>query len=482
MTNPWLALDVATNATLRARELRAARELFLDGEIAPFGVRAPIAASWQRSAEGGVDPTMRAAPVEVPADEAFELLREHPFGALAPLLSQSLGAVSRASDHLIAVSDADGLLLAVDGDDRIREEARARMGLVPGARFSETAAGTNAIGTSLAAGQAVQVFASEHFCEHSQWWTCAAAPIRDPTSGRLLGTVNLTAPMETVHPHSLALVAATATLLEMSLGQMRRRPDGTHDASDASQREPAEMRWSAPESHATSVSPGPHDAGGLRLAPARRDAPTIRPVELQRAETPAAPVLELNALGGDRADARLAGRPVHLSLRHSELLILLATHPNGMTAEELALQLYGDGGKPVTVRAELSRLRRILPSCVETDPYRLVSPARTDLAELQALLRAGRARDAAARYRGRVLPRSEAPGIVDIRDELEGWTRRAVMASDDIETLWSWLTTPSGEEDLPAWKRFLTNLPATDGRRGLAAARLERLRALLAVQ
>jgi hypothetical protein len=49
-----------------------------------------------------------------------------------------------------------------------------------------------------------------------------------------------------------------------------------------------------------------------------------------------------------------------------------------------------------------------------------------------------------------------------------------------VEAMWSWLTTPSGHEDLQTWKRLLANLPAEDGRRGLAAARLERLRPLLA--
>jgi hypothetical protein len=447
MTNPWLAVDVTTNSALRARELRLARDRFLGGEPAPPGVRAPIVDSWRRSATHGLDPSLGAAPIEMTEREATALLRDHPLGRFAPLLQQSLGAVSGASDHLIAVSDADGLLLAVDGSWRTRQEAASRVGMVPGARFSETAAGTNAIGTALAAGRPVQVFAAEHFCEHSQWWTCAAAPVHDRASGRLLGAVNLTAPMETVHPHTLALVAATAALIEMS--------------------------WR--------LAGEPGDAGGVEILPDARRSPPARGLRLSGADAARPPLLELTSLGIDRADVRLDGQAVHLSLRHSELLVLLATQANGMTAEQLALRLHGEGGKPVTARAELSRLRRILPGCIETDPYRLVATPRTDFGEVQQLLRDGQARAAVQRYSGRLLPRSEAPGIVDLRDELEGWARRAVMGSDDVETLWSWLTTPSGEEDLHAWKRFVANLPHDDGRRGLAAARLERLRPLLTV-
>jgi hypothetical protein len=89
--------------------------------------------------------------------------------------------------------------------------------------------------------------------------------------------------------------------------------------------------------------------------------------------------------------------------------------------------------------------------------------------------------EAAAHYPGPILPRSTAPGIVELRDELEGWTRRAVVGSNDVDALWAWLNTTSGEDDMHAWKRFLANVPHEDGRRGLAAARLARLRPLLTV-
>jgi hypothetical protein len=102
----------------------------------------------------------------------------------------------------------------------------------------------------------------------------------------------------------------------------------------------------------------------------------------------------------------------------------------------------------------------------------------SDFRAVQELLREQRVAEAAERYAGPALPRSEAPGVVDLRNELDGWTRRAVLASEDVEALWSWLNTSSGEDDLQAWRRFVANVPHGDGRRGLAAARLERLRPL----
>ena len=58
----------------------------------------------------------------------------------------------------------------------MRMRAADSMNFAEGTLWSEGGPGTNAIGTALAAEHAVQVFASEHFNEVVQAWTCAAAP------------------------------------------------------------------------------------------------------------------------------------------------------------------------------------------------------------------------------------------------------------------------------------------------------------------
>jgi hypothetical protein len=456
MHNPWLALDVSTSPGARAREVRSAREQFLEDPHAGVGVRGPIVDSWRRSAAVGLDPGGWTAPPELDEQQAQERFADHPLGRLAPILDHSLSALSGEAEHLVVVSDTEGLLLSVEGDPRVQERAAENMGFAAGARWSEQAVGTNAIGIALATNHAVQVFAAEHYSERMQWWTCTAAPIRDPRSGRVVGTINLTAPMETVHPHSLALVMATGLTLETHLQSAHNERAG---------------RLGARGSSADSVAVA-HDGGEMLLDAgidlARRDG----------AGGPVRPVLMLEALGRDRADVRVQGRRLALSQRHSEILVLLAAHPSGMTGEQLAIALYGDEGKPVTARAEISRLRRLLGPCIKTEPYRLKAAIRSDTGTVRQFLSEGEVGKAVALHRGPVLPRSEAPGVIDLRNELEGWTRRAVMASEDLEALWTWLNTASGEDDMQAWKRFLSSVPPEDGRRGLAAARLERLRSL----
>ena len=205
---PWLAIDVATAPAQRAREIRRAWERFVGGgwdrskrdEERPL--RAPIEDSWRRSAAAGVDPSgVRIAPIVADADEATARWEIHPLAETAPLIRACLAASADESRHLIVVSDANGILLWVEGNPSIRLRAADSMNFAEGTLWSEGGAGTNAIGTALAADHAVQVFASEHFNEIVQSWTCAAAPVHDPDTGHVIGVIDLTGAMATVHPH-----------------------------------------------------------------------------------------------------------------------------------------------------------------------------------------------------------------------------------------------------------------------------------------
>ena len=63
----------------------------------------------------------------------------------------------------------------------------------------------------------------------------------------------------------------------------------------------------------------------------------------------------------------------------------------------------------------MSHLRQRLPGVVESRPYRLTLETVVDAAEVLRLLQGGRVADAAARYRGDLLPESEAPLLVEYR-------------------------------------------------------------------
>lgn len=121
--------------------------------------------------------------------------------------------------------DAVGRMLWVEGHPATLCKARA-MNFVAGARWSEAAAGTNAPGTALAVDRPVQVVAAEHFRHPVRAWICAAAPVHDPRSGRVLGAVDITGGRRLAHPHSLGFVQAVARAASRSSpcsGPRRRR-------------------------------------------------------------------------------------------------------------------------------------------------------------------------------------------------------------------------------------------------------------------
>lgn len=213
----WLAIDAATRPGQFDREVRREWEQFL-GQGSVRAVRAPVADSWRRSLDAGLDPAgSRPAPVRADRAEASTRWQAHPLAQAATLIHDCLASIADESDHLMVVSDAEGVLLHVEGSARVRSRAADSMNFTEGALWSENGAGTNAVGTALAADQAVQIFASEHFVEVVQAWTCSAAPVHEPETGELLGVVDLTAFKKDVHPHSLAVAMTAARAVESHL-------------------------------------------------------------------------------------------------------------------------------------------------------------------------------------------------------------------------------------------------------------------------
>ena len=188
-------------------------------------MRQAIVDSWKRSLDTGLDPARSAgsarggsAPRCGTAGPSIRSARSRTCCSLS-------SGRSRESESLIVVSDASGLLLHIEGPEALLKARAAEMNFVEGARYSEAAAGTNGIGTVLAADHALQVFASEHFNQRHHGWACSGAPVHDPTSGRVLGVVDLSSPWEAVHPLSLELATEAARTLEECLADARRQSD-----------------------------------------------------------------------------------------------------------------------------------------------------------------------------------------------------------------------------------------------------------------
>ena len=180
--------------------------------------------------------------------------------------------------------------------------------------------------------------------------------------------------------------------------------------------------------------------------------------------------LKLRLLGHG-ASAQLGCAAREGALRSLELLAVLAMHPEGLNAEQLALALYGERGNPVTIRGQVHRVRaRLGKSALHTQPYRLQAPVDGDWLEVRRLISAGRPREALRAYRGSLLPASDAPEIVEVRGLLEESLRRSILTTADPGLLCHWLEHPAGADDLTAARTLVAVLPGGDARRAAATA------------
>jgi transcriptional regulator of acetoin/glycerol metabolism len=134
--------------------------------------------------------------------------------AAVPIMNKIYDFV-KGSNFFLVLTDKDGCILNVIGDEEIVAEAFS-FKMVPGAYMNEENIGTNAMGTCLIEGKPLQVSGNEHFITAYHRWTCSASPIMD-SDGNIIGALDLTGYNESVHIHTLGIVVAGAKAIENEL-------------------------------------------------------------------------------------------------------------------------------------------------------------------------------------------------------------------------------------------------------------------------
>jgi len=414
----------------RLPDVRKAYEHLLEQGAAPVGVREVVAESWLRSVAAGVNVDESQPPITLDRDLIGDYRAEHPLATVFPLLDDVLGRAADDCNSVLAIADGHGQLLWVRGRPQVMRRAES-IQFVEGAQWDERHAGTNAPGTALRLDAPVAIKSAEHFVRPVQNWSCAAAPVHEPGSDTILGVIDITGGREVDSPQTIAMVRAAARMAESELAR--------HALVAAS-------RYPEPR--------GAETAGLLRWTPG----------------------ISLSGLGRSECVVSIGPRTVRLSPRHSEIMVILAACPGGLTGDELAYMLYPADVISSTPRAELVRLRALLGDQVlASRPYRLTCEVTTDWAAISAQLAAGNLTEALRLYRGPLLPRSEAPGVAELRGDLHRALRAATLAADQPEFLLSWTRTRWGADDLEIWQRLGAVLPATSPLRPIAAATAAKL-------
>ncbi|MER6944571.1 GAF domain-containing protein [Nonomuraea sp. NPDC000554] len=465
-----------------SRRLRRAQEAVATGEGWPDGPRHLVAASWKRSMEAGVDIEADAAPLIYDRAEIDDVRETHPLRPLLPLLTQTLTSLAYQNAHVMIVTDGAGRVLWRDGDRAVMRVAD-RIGLSAGHLWAESDVGTNGIGTALTTRRPVHVYSEEHLMRVLHVWSCSGAPITDPDSGAVLGCVDVSGTAPSLHPATVALVAATSRLAEAELAlRMHERDQRLRRRYESLRGRPGILLSSTGRVLAGDPSgsvgervllaePGKHMI--LRDGRVALLEPFVDGYLLHALSTIAAPpTLRLSLLGDGPPTATMGGRRVPLSLRHAEILALLALHPRGLTAEQLTFHLYGDDGNPVTIRAEIHRLRAQLGGAIGAKPYHLTAPIEADFLQVRHLLSVNDPASVARSYSGPLLPRSESPEIRRERDELEVQVRACLLRHGSPDDLWTYAQTPNGRDDRHILERLSASLPASDPRAAAAHIRL----------
>ncbi|WP_104180769.1 GAF domain-containing protein [Arthrobacter sp. B0490] len=420
------------------REALAAHEALGSGAGVDGRLRGIVRDSWLRSLAFLPSPSTAGARMFCSEEELEAYRQGHPLAAIMPVIDRLLVQPSLEAGMLVAVGDENGRLLWVDGDRELRRRAEGML-FVPGADWSEATVGTSAPGTALALERSVQIAGAEHFSPQVHPWSCTAVPLHDPDSGTVLGVIDITGTADAVGTHTLSLVEAAVAAAEAQLSIHRLQG---------------------------------------RLPRAKRARPARVPAALYRNS--------LQILGTDHGVVHAGGASLELSLRHAELLTLLALHPEGLTADQLGTMAYPEDASGTTVRAEMLRLRKVLAEhgkaiVPQSRPYRLPGELVVDAVQVLNYLHRGAHRMALAIYRGPVLPRSQAPAITRLRSEVSTLLRDAVLTDGAPETVLDYLALPEAEYDVEAWQLALRVLPGRSPRRAVVVAHTEWLEAELGV-
>ena len=425
-----------------AKLLRRAHELALTDGNSPSILRTLVAQSWKRSAAAGVNPD-RPAPRMLDDAETARSLARNPISHLLPMVESLLADATEDARYFAALSDADGVLLWAGGHSGALEIAEAPA-FLPGHLASESAVGTNAIGTALVLDHPVQIFSAEHFSRLLHGWTCSAAPIHDPETHEILGVLDLSGEFRSGHPHSLPLVGAVARVVEDKLAEEQARRDerlrqlflerigARSRLRSALVSRTGRVLAASPRGWLGRRIEPPADKESLTLADGTEV--TAEPIgrEGARIVFPAAggqvhrtlPRVHLEVLGRRRARITLGDQVSTLSPRHSEIAVLLMLQPAGLSSKQLAHELYGPGSNPITVRAEISRLRQLLGDVLASNPYRFEADLDSDWGLVQRLLRRGDVAQAADHCPGPLLVGSEIPAIEAARNRTESAVSR----------------------------------------------------------
>ncbi|WP_343911118.1 transcriptional regulator [Nocardioides aquiterrae] len=356
--------------TRRMDAVRAWTSFVERGDDAATLVRPEILSSWTRSV-AAITPDVCEAPL-ADESETAAYWRGSPLQTAVERVEAELRRTAEDGDLVVAVTDPETRILWTYGGRVMRRKAET-VNFVAGGRWDDQSVGTNALDLANRHTAPATVFSAEHYAPIVHNWVCWAAPLHDPVTGTHLGVIDISTTWDRTHPIGLATARVLARLIETAM----------------------------PVSNAHPVAGAADECSQSGLV--------------------------LRLLG--TAETWLDGQRLLLNRRQTEVLALLAMHPEGLSLEHLHALVYGDQAVTLsTLKAEVSHLRSALGGQLSSRPYRLSMPVATDVDLVLSLLRRGRVAAAVDAYGGDLLPGTNSPALTELAEYVAVAVREALLA------------------------------------------------------
>lgn len=169
------------------RRTMAAWEQFVAGHDDVQGVSSSVLLSWYRCRDlYRVDPRQTSAP-RAAGQSGATLAHSSAFAQLGGIAA---ALVDRNNDCLSTVTDGDGRILASWGNGPTMRKA-TDSNLAPFFVWSESAIGTNGMGTALNQDSPMVVRGPEHWCEGLHDWYCTGVAIYDSLTNEPIAALNV---------------------------------------------------------------------------------------------------------------------------------------------------------------------------------------------------------------------------------------------------------------------------------------------------
>lgn len=175
--------------------------------------------SKQYCKQSGLDPTVIPTFKSIPNEELEKILigYEEILSVAGFFSNQFLDSIEgKEIPLLIGISNEDGVILHIDGDQSIRDMMN-ELGFNVGLQFLEAYAGTNVVNLALKYQSPIELIGNDHYHHFFHNAACYAVPFYSKKGGNLLGTISIMTLVEYEHPFFLAMLITMVESIEREL-------------------------------------------------------------------------------------------------------------------------------------------------------------------------------------------------------------------------------------------------------------------------